>query len=1037
MKHRYTGFGIVAILLPSIAVAQDTNGDGVPDSRENQCTPYQNPDFNTVFSGSTTPNSWVFTGQSYLTAGIDDPENAGVLRLTPLMNGRMGGSRSQLAFDTGDGVAIDFAINLWGGTGADGMALFLYDADSDENNFYFGGMGSTFGYFNGTAGGLTGGVLAIGFDAYGDFAVTAGGTGSNPGSIHLVGDSTDTQSGPLASAFNYEIDAPNVAMRPILGEAGHHEGTLLLRPSVNDATLSMVSLYLKNAQGTSLPVFQNIEIHSPLPPQLQIGFSGSTGGQNNFHEVEFVEIGRALDLRILLDNKETVFIGEEVDFTFTLYNDGSTASCNERVLIDLPWDDLVLHEELCTPTDSNDACTLVWENGALYADLSLTGGESIDVTIATTFAGIEEQIGEDFVWGASVIDTWDGEVLLRPANADKTATFIIDQDVDGDGVLSYDEVNTLGTNPNAPDTDGDGLWDGEEVFYNTDPLNMDTDGDLLLDGTEVSDYECDPALADTDGDGLNDGQEITIHNTIPTDIDTDDDGLTDFQETDVFDTNPLVVDSDGDGLSDFDEVLTHFTNPNSVDSDGDGLTDPNELNTHGTDANKADSDADGLSDFDELNTHGTNPNDSDSDEDGLNDGMEINTYTTDANSVDTDGDGLSDADEVNTHNTDPNNADSDFDGLGDFEELNTHGTSPTNDDSDGDGLYDNEEALGSTDPMDDDSDDDGLSDGDEVYLYFTSNTNADTDEDGLSDFEEINTYGTDPNAVDTDQDGLDDFVEINTHGTSPTNDDTDSDGLSDFEELNTHGTSPTNDDTDGDGLNDSDELNTHSTNPNNTDTDEDGLSDIEELFLSLDPSNADTDGDSLTDGEEVNTYGTNPANVDTDQDSLEDGQEINTHGTDPNNNDSDGDRLYDNEELLATTDPNNPDSDGDGLSDYDELRVWETDPNNPDSDGDELNDFEEVNTYSTEPLSDDTDEDGLSDFEELNTHGTNPNYPDSDGDGFADPVELDEGTNPNDNTSFPVEETEPEKGCSSTGGSPSYWVLPFLFLNVIRRKRKK
>ena len=49
------------------------------------------------------------------------------------MNGRMGGARSQLAFDKGDGVAIDFAINIWG-TG-DGMAFFLYDASSAENNF--------------------------------------------------------------------------------------------------------------------------------------------------------------------------------------------------------------------------------------------------------------------------------------------------------------------------------------------------------------------------------------------------------------------------------------------------------------------------------------------------------------------------------------------------------------------------------------------------------------------------------------------------------------------------------------------------------------------------------------------------------------------------------------------------------------------------------------------------------------------------------------------------------------------------------------
>ena len=190
-----------------------------------------------------------------------------------------------------------------------------------------------------------------------------------------------------------------------------------------------------------------------------------------------------------------------MDFDFTLYNDGNTDTCNERILIDLPWNELTVHDESCTPSSPNDFCTLVWDNGALYADVSIGGGGNIEFNLQTTFEGTEEQIGDDFFWGASVVNTWDGEVLLRPSNADKLDTFIIDQDADGDGVLSYDEVNTLMTNPNAADTDGDGLWDGEEAVYGTDPLNPDTDGDLLLDGTEISDYNCIPTIPDTDGDG--------------------------------------------------------------------------------------------------------------------------------------------------------------------------------------------------------------------------------------------------------------------------------------------------------------------------------------------------------------------------------------------------------------------------------------------------------------------------------------------------------------------------------------------------------
>jgi len=60
---------------------------------------------------------------------------------------------------------------------------------------------------------------------------------------------------------------------------------------------------------------------------------------------------------------------------------------------------------------------------------------------------------------------------------------VVDSDNDG---LTDAEEKTLGTDPNNPDTDGDGLFDGEEVkVYKTDPLNPDTDGDGFKDGDEV------------------------------------------------------------------------------------------------------------------------------------------------------------------------------------------------------------------------------------------------------------------------------------------------------------------------------------------------------------------------------------------------------------------------------------------------------------------------------------------------------------------------------------------------------------------------
>ena len=73
--------------------------------------------------------------------------------------------------------------------------------------------------------------------------------------------------------------------------------------------------------------------------------------------------------------------------------------------------------------------------------------------------------------------------IIEPGiNVNSTA---ISNDIDGDG-LSNEEEEILGTDPENPDTDGDGLSDREEVkIYHTNPLHEDTDGDGYLDGEEV------------------------------------------------------------------------------------------------------------------------------------------------------------------------------------------------------------------------------------------------------------------------------------------------------------------------------------------------------------------------------------------------------------------------------------------------------------------------------------------------------------------------------------------------------------------------
>ncbi len=80
------------------------------------------------------------------------------------------------------------------------------------------------------------------------------------------------------------------------------------------------------------------------------------------------------------------------------------------------------------------------------------------------------------------------------------------------------------------DSDGDGKSNLEELNYRLDPFNPDTDGDGLMDGEEIIKYHSDPKSVDTDIDGLSDYDEVFIYKTDINNPDTDNDGYQDGEE---------------------------------------------------------------------------------------------------------------------------------------------------------------------------------------------------------------------------------------------------------------------------------------------------------------------------------------------------------------------------------------------------------------------------------------------------------------------------------------------------------------------------
>ncbi|MFZ0545306.1 MAG: protein kinase [Candidatus Promineifilaceae bacterium] len=179
--------------------------------------------------------------------------------------------------------------------------------------------------------------------------------------------------------------------------------------------------------------------------------------------------------------------------------------------------------------------------GGLLTFFNNQNTRATETAQAVTAEFIAAQTTEEVLAGIAAQET---EEAFQATSAAATATAeqaALLGDNDSDGLTNSKEAELL-TDPDNPDSDNDGLTDGEEVNqYGTDPLDDDSDDDGLLDGEEINDYQSSPNNPDSDGDGLTDGEEVNDHGTDPTEPDTDGDGLNDAVEisngTDPLDPN--------------------------------------------------------------------------------------------------------------------------------------------------------------------------------------------------------------------------------------------------------------------------------------------------------------------------------------------------------------------------------------------------------------------------------------------------------------------------------------------------------------------
>lgn len=312
------------------------------------------------------------------------------------------------------------------------------------------------------------------------------------------------------------------------------------------------------------------------------------------------------------------------------------------------------------------------------------------------------------------------------------------RDWDKDGISNSDE-DVLHTDPRLPDTDGDGLTDGEEHLHieRIKSFLEETDPKLKISFKELG--VLNPTMADSDGDCLPDGLELGIEakdwpplaktqysvlqppRPIPSSICLDilKAHKIDFTTVHFFDTDPqsktdpTAPDTDGDQLIDgaedwnWDGVRAKDkagqwveTDPMIADSDGDELPDGEEdrndngiLDKAETSPLLADTDHDGVKDAQELRS-GSTPTSCDSDQDGLPDGIENNVANI-APTKGCEGAAFHGSNFAAPSALSSSSVDSDSDGLKDGDEDKNHNgwldpeeSDPTVSDTDGDGISD-------------------------------------------------------------------------------------------------------------------------------------------------------------------------------------------------------------------------------------------------------------------------------------------------------------------------------------------------------------
>ncbi|MEH3054917.1 MAG: hypothetical protein PGN13_13105 [Patulibacter minatonensis] len=388
------------------------------------------------FSGSSAPG-WTLGGSATLTAPTDG-NGSGWLRLTPAQTNRSGYAFYDQPFPSDEGVVVDFDYASYGGTGADGIAFFLYDGTTTAQQFQIGAFGGSLGYTGcGSTPGLRNAYVGIGLDEYGNFANLAtlcsgmDGAAFRPNTVVVRG----------SQAANYKM----------LGTAAVAKGIQGNRTAARHVTLSLtpagrLSVTIRFPDGTVQQAVSDLQLPAP-PSTLKLGYAAATGGSTNIHEIRTSAALKPTDLHVALtDGAAAAARADARTWTATVTNGGPNPATGVDVKATTPVPGLAGIAWSCAATAGADCGATA--SGTGLPSVS-AGAMPVGATLTYTITGTPAAGADTAQLTVDAQPTGDSGDLVPSDNRATDATDLTPE-FDGRPTVAFDASGGATATATAP-----------------------------------------------------------------------------------------------------------------------------------------------------------------------------------------------------------------------------------------------------------------------------------------------------------------------------------------------------------------------------------------------------------------------------------------------------------------------------------------------------------------------------------------------------------------------------------------------------------